>query len=151
VTEGGESASGAAGEAVVHASAVAVAGHGVLILGPSGAGKSALALELIAGGGVLIADDRVRLRREGAGLVASAPPAIAGLIEARSFGLLRVSAVAEARLLVAVDLGAAPAARLPHWGKFALLGAEVDLISGRGLPNLGTILKVFAESGGATA
>jgi len=44
----------------IHASCVAVDGKGLLITGASGSGKSALALQLMAFGAHLIADDRVK-------------------------------------------------------------------------------------------
>ena len=70
----------------IHASAVALDGQGVLILGPSGAGKSALALQLIGLGAQLVGDDRIALDRVGGDVIASAPAALAGLIEARLRG-----------------------------------------------------------------
>jgi HPr kinase/phosphorylase len=124
-----------------------VAGRGVLILGPSGSGKSSLAIAMMALGAGLVADDRVAVRREGPGLVAAAPAALAGLVEARGVGILRVPAAGPTPLALAVDLAEAPAARLPQWRKFALLGAEIALISGRGVPNIGSILMVWAQSG----
>ena len=45
----------------IHASCVALAGKGVLILGDSGAGKSDLALRLMDDGARLVADDRTEL------------------------------------------------------------------------------------------
>ena len=51
---------------ILHATCVAVDGRGLLILGPSGSGKSALALQLIALGAQLVADDRTRVSRRGA-------------------------------------------------------------------------------------
>lgn len=53
----------ATGAPTIHASAVSLAGRGLLILGASGTGKSGLALEMMSRGAVLIADDRVRLMR----------------------------------------------------------------------------------------
>ncbi len=47
----------------LHASAVAVDGRGCLITGASASGKSTLALEMIALGAELVADDRVDVRR----------------------------------------------------------------------------------------
>ena len=115
----------------MHGSAVAFAGRGVLILGASGSGKSALALRLVGRGAALVADDRVWIERRGGALVARAPEATVGLIEARGFGLLRVASVPEAPLLLAVDLDRAPAARMPQPVTFACLGLELELISGR--------------------
>ena len=66
----------------VHASCVACDGAGVLILGASGAGKSGLALNLMALGAALVADDRVVLSREGDVVLAACPLPLRGLIEA---------------------------------------------------------------------
>ena len=68
----------------IHGSCVAVAGRGLLILGPSGAGKSALALQIMALGGQLVADDRVELTRQGDEVIARCPVALRGLIEAHA-------------------------------------------------------------------
>ena len=141
--------SGEGDTANLHGSAVAFAGRGVLILGASGAGKSALALALIARGAALVADDRVRLARRGAALVASAPAALEGLIEARGLGLLRLPWVPEAVVALAVDLDRAPAARMPQTVTIAWLGVEVELISGREVPNLDAALTVFVQNGRA--
>lgn len=72
----------------LHATTVAIEGRGLVILGPSGAGKSTLALELMATGAVLVADDRTDLARQGDALIASVPQALAGRIEARGIGIL---------------------------------------------------------------
>ena len=47
--------------AMVHGSAIAIHGKGVLLLGPSGSGKSDLALRLIDRGAKLICDDVVHI------------------------------------------------------------------------------------------
>ncbi len=107
--------------ATVHASCVALEGRGVLILGPSGSGKSALALQLMALGAWLVADDRTILSHEDGGLSATAPKAIAGLIEARGIGLLPVAALAQARVWLAVDMGQLSRVRLPERHGMAVL------------------------------
>lgn len=120
----------------LHASAVSVAGNGLLILGASGSGKSGLALRLMALGADLVADDRVSLRREGDALVASPPAALAGRIEARGIGILRVVHVHSAPIALAVDLDATPEARMPQPRTFTRAGLRIELISGRDVPNL---------------
>jgi len=96
---------------VIHATAVAIGGHGVLLCGPSACGKSDLALRLIDAGAHLVADDRVVCTARAGGLWLSAPPTIAGLMEVRGVGLVRLPCVvAQARLVVD---GAAQPARLP--------------------------------------
>ena len=90
-----------------HASCAAREGQGVLLLGPSGCGKSDLLLRLIDNGFSLVADDRVDLR-DG---IASAPAALAGLLEVRGLGLLRLPHLASAPVVLAVELSAGE--RLP--------------------------------------
>ncbi len=90
---------------LVHATAVAIEGEAVLLRGPSGSGKSDLALRLIDGGAQLVADDQTLLRRAGGRVLASAPPAIAGLLEVRGVGVVRVEAA---------DGGAAGSDRRPR-------------------------------------
>lgn len=114
----------------LHASCVAFGDRGVLILGPSGAGKSALALQLMGLGADLVADDRVALRVQDGGLVASAPPGLPPLIEARGIGLLHAPLRAEARVVLAVDLGRSESDRLPPWLDLRLLDIAIPLVLG---------------------
>ncbi len=51
-------------EIQAHGALIEVLGVGVLLLGPSGVGKSECALELVARGHRLVADDIVRIRSE---------------------------------------------------------------------------------------
>jgi HPr kinase/phosphorylase len=111
---------------------VALEGCGLLILGRPGAGKSQLALEMIALGATLVADDVLRLRRAGDAVIASAPPAGFGLIEARGLGLLRLPAARAARVALAVDLDSPEAERLPPSRAIRLLGVRIPLVLGRG-------------------
>jgi HPr kinase/phosphorylase len=104
----------------VHASAVLVGARAVLIRGPTGAGKSRLALGLIAAAQTgllpfarLVADDRVELQACNGRLLARAPSALAGLIEARGLGIRRVPHELVAIIGTVVDLAAADAQRLP--------------------------------------
>jgi HPr kinase/phosphorylase len=84
----------------LHASCAAHDGDAVLLLGPSGAGKSNLLLRLLDRGFSLVADDQVEIR----GCTASPPAAIAGLIEVRGLGILRLPFVDHAILRLAVHL-----------------------------------------------
>ncbi|MEM1419003.1 MAG: hypothetical protein AAF661_03430 [Pseudomonadota bacterium] len=78
--------------------------RGALIRGPSGAGKSTLAVRLIALGGKLVSDDQTTLRRQGDAVLATAPAAIAGLLELRGTGLLRLPYEQSASISHVVDL-----------------------------------------------
>ncbi|MEX2454679.1 MAG: HPr kinase/phosphatase C-terminal domain-containing protein, partial [Rhodospirillaceae bacterium] len=88
----------------LHATCIAFGDAGVLLRGPSGAGKSDFALRLIQAGASLVADDRVRLRRDGASVRASAPPGIAGRLEIRGAGLARMACRGDAALVLVADL-----------------------------------------------
>jgi serine kinase of HPr protein (carbohydrate metabolism regulator) len=89
---------------LVHGTTVALEGAGVLLRGPSGSGKSDLALRLIDGGARLVADDQTELTRSTDGLVARAPATIAGKMEVRGVGILRVPTVASAPVRLVVDM-----------------------------------------------
>lgn len=121
---------GAAGH-LMHASCVDHGGRGLLILGPSGSGKSALALELMAMGARLVADDRTLLTLAGEGVEARCPPALLGMIEARGLGLLNADPVSFTRIALAVDLGSRETERLPPIRHISVLGKPVDLVLGQ--------------------
>lgn len=131
----------------VHGSAVSFGGRGVLVLGPSGSGKSALALALVGRGAALVADDRVTLRRANGALVARAPAALSGLVEARGVGLLRLPSMPEAPLALAVALDRRPAARMPQPATITHLGVTLELISGRDVPNLDLVVTIYLHHG----
>jgi HPr kinase/phosphorylase len=101
-----------------HASCVARDGAAVLLLGPSGAGKSDLALRLLGRGFALVADDQVDV----AGGLARAPAALAGLIEVRGLGIVRLPYLSDVQLFVVVVL-TDQNERLPRPERFA----ELDL------------------------
>jgi HPr kinase/phosphorylase len=128
-------------ETIVHASAVALSGRALLITGPSGSGKSTLALGLLALGAGLVADDRTRLTRDGGGpVIASAPAPIAGLIEVRGLGLLRVAPAPPAPVAVVVDLGIDETERLPPERATVVLGRRLRLLHRPPTPNLAAAL-----------
>ena len=140
----------------LHAACVAAEGPdgpcAALILGPSGAGKSALALEMIARGGVLVADDQVALRVEGGRLLAAAPPALQGLVEARGIGLLRLPFAPEAPVALVADLRRAEPHRLPPRRRVRLCGVALPRLLAAGFaarPGAAAALIALLRAGGA--
>lgn len=111
--------------ATIHATAVAIAGKGVLLLGPPGSGKSDLALRLIDRGAVLIADDRVHVADNG---LLHAPPVLAGLIEVRGIGILPMPHVDAVPATLAVDLGVVPQ-RMPEPAVRTVAGLVLPVIA----------------------
>jgi serine kinase of HPr protein (carbohydrate metabolism regulator) len=95
---------------LLHASCVAFGGKfggkAVLLAGPPGVGKSDLALRLIDGGAQLVADDQTFLRCEGEVLIAAPPASIAGLIEIRHIGLVKMPFIAHAPVALYIELAA---------------------------------------------
>jgi HPr kinase/phosphorylase len=123
--------------ATIHASAVLVGARAVLIRGPSGAGKSRLALDLLdaARGGRLafarlIADDRAALEASHGRLLIRPASALAGLIEVRGLGIMRMPYEPVAVVGLVVDL-AADAERLPAAGarQTVIEGIEIARVS----------------------
>jgi serine kinase of HPr protein (carbohydrate metabolism regulator) len=130
----------------IHATTVAIrdadgADHGILIRGRPGSGKSELALRLIDAAGLgsgdtplrarLVADDQTLLERRGDALIAFPPANLAGLIELRGQGILRLPHVSSVRIALVVDLREAhEIERMPD---DRLLSSE---IAGLGLPRI---------------
>ncbi len=105
----------------LHASCAARGAQGVLLLGPPGAGKSDLLLRLTDRGWALVADDQVEV----VGLLASAPAALAGLLEVRGLGILRMAYRQTVALALAVRLQTPE--RLPAPARYEIL--DLPMIS----------------------
>lgn len=94
----------------MHGTGLLLGSTGVLLRGPSGAGKSVLALSLLdrwdARGlpAYLVADDRVDLVKDEAGLGMRAPGQLEGLIELRGRGIVRRPHRSLAPLHLVIDL-----------------------------------------------
>jgi len=114
---------------LIHATAVAIDGHAILLRGPPGSGKSDLALRLIDAGAGLVADDQSELHRKGDTIIVRAPATIAGLIEVRGVGIIRLAPVPEAPVALIVDLvPAEEIERLPARRSETILGLPLPLI-----------------------
>lgn len=116
-------------DAPLHATAVALDGRAVLLRGAPGAGKSDLAARLIVEAGArLVADDRVVVTADVHGRPIARPPdSIAGMLELRGLGLVRVACLAEAPVALLADLTDRPG-RLPDPAYATLCGLAVRRI-----------------------
>ena len=92
---------------------------GVLLLGKSGAGKSDLALRLIALGATLVADDRTDLYVRRGKLYARPPARLAGLVEVRGIGIVKLPHAPRVCVTLVVELGR-EATRLPDYRRYRL-------------------------------
>jgi serine kinase of HPr protein (carbohydrate metabolism regulator) len=116
-------------ERLIHATCVAIGGRGVLLRGASGAGKSDLALRLIDDGAALVADDQVRISRQGKKLIARAPRTIAGKIEVRGIGIVALKARRSVPVALMVELTSrGNIARMPEPQRWRCLGRSVPKI-----------------------
>lgn len=114
----------------VHGTCVAFGGHAVLLRGAPGAGKSDLALRLIDGGATLVADDRVRLVRDGDLVVAAPPGALAGMLEIRGIGLFELPHAGPLPLRLIADLVAPDVPeRLPEPASCEYLGCRIRRVA----------------------
>ncbi|PZX16645.1 Hpr(Ser) kinase/phosphatase [Palleronia aestuarii] len=132
---------------ILHASAVAWEGRGILLRGRAGGGKSSLAFQLMALGAQLVADDQTALAASPRGLLAWAPATILGLVEARGVGLLRADPAPPTPIALVVDLDHAAERRLPDRATCDILGIRLPLISGRDNPHIPAIIVQILKGG----
>ncbi len=112
--------------APLHATCVAIDGAGVLITGASGSGKSSLALQLMAYGAALVADDRVVLTK-GDKVIAQAPDTLNGLIEARGVGVLCAQSAPPTAVELVIDMDTVETKRIPPQRNVILQGQSFPL------------------------
>jgi serine kinase of HPr protein (carbohydrate metabolism regulator) len=111
----------------IHATCVEIGTHAVLLRGPPGSGKSDLALRMIDHNGRLVADDYVEIGARNGRLYAAPPAELAGRLEVRGIGVVRLSHVARARVGLVVDLVPQVADRLPEPRTLELEGIALPL------------------------
>lgn len=105
---------------------VALGERGLVIEGPPGSGKSSLALALIDRGAVLVGDDGISLEARADRCWALPPPNIAGLLEVRGVGPIKLPATSAPVTLVLVLDSEAP--RLPDPGTRIYAGCSLPLL-----------------------
>jgi HPr kinase/phosphorylase len=113
----------------LHATCVQLGGVGVVLLGASGVGKSDLALRLIDAGALLVADDQLEVEAGPTGLLGRPAERLAGLLEVRGLGILRLPYCRVSPLGLVVELDAATQApRLPEPSTYPILGTELPCL-----------------------
>ena len=112
----------------VHATAVSLGGHGILLIGASGSGKSDLALRLIDRGARLIGDDSIVVDPADPLPLLYGAANIAGQIEVRGVGILRLDHVDAIPLRLAVTLDQPPERMPPDGRTISIAGFDIPWI-----------------------
>ena len=118
-----------------HCCVVAIDGVGILLEGASGSGKTSLALGLIEAARLrgflasMVCDDQAILQKQRTKLVAHAPATIAGLVEIRGHGVVRIDHLSHTPVNLVARLVADEAIeRMPCEKSVVLRGVVVCLI-----------------------
>lgn len=114
---------------LVHATSVAIDGHGMLIMGPSGSGKSDLALRLIDRGAVLVSDDYTEVVNRNGLLLLRAPENIAGKMEIRHLGLVEMASTNDIPATIVIRLDPNPARMPEHFPEIMISGRPLPVVS----------------------
>ncbi len=140
---------------MIHASALLVGATAIIVRGSSGAGKSALVLDLLAilaaegRFAALIGDDQVFVEAANGRVIVSGAPTIAGLIERRGHGIVRLAFEPAGIVGLVVDLVSGEPNRLPAVAdqSTALCGLAVRRIeiAGFGEPRTRAVLAAIDE------
>lgn len=131
----------------LHATTVAHAGRAALIRGASGSGKSGLALQLLALGARLVADDRTLLHRAGDQVIADTPTPLLGRIEARGVGILATPPAGPTPVAVIIDMDVPETDRLPPPREAELRGVILPLLRKVDMPHFPAAIMAYLEHG----
>tara|TARA_B100002051_G_scaffold208872_1_gene200247 strand:+ start:162 stop:593 length:432 start_codon:yes stop_codon:yes gene_type:complete len=134
------------GSLIMHASCVDVNGSGVLIVGRSGSGKSSLAINLLALGSKLVADDRCELIRKKNGFRISKPASLPKSIEIRGVGLVSVPMVNETSLDWVVNMDEVEKERMPNPRFTEIGGFRVPTVFGKEMDGLASRIYVLVSN-----
>ena len=134
------------GPLIMHATCVDINGSGVLIVGRSGSGKSSLAINLLALGSKLVADDQCELVKKNNRFSVSKPASLPKSIEIRGIGLVSVPMVVETSLDWVVDMDEAETERMPDLRFTEIGGYRVPTVFGKNMDELASRIYVLVSN-----
>ena len=130
----------------MHATCVDINGSGVLIIGRSGSGKSSLAINLLALGAKLVADDQCEIVKNNNRFCVSKPASLPKSIEIRVIGLVSVPMVVETSLDWGVDIDEAETERMPDLRFTKIDGYRVPTVFGKNMDELASRIYVLVRN-----
>ena len=134
------------GSLIMHASCVDINGSGVLIIGRSGSGKSSLAINLLALGSKLVADDQCELVQKNNSFRISKPASLPKSIEIRGVGLVSVPMVNETSLDWVVNMDEVEKERMPTPRFTEIGGFRVPTVFGKEMDGLASRIYVLVSN-----
>ena len=121
-------------------------GSGVLIVGSSGSGKSSLAINLLALGSKLVADDQCELVKKNNRISVSKPASLPNSIEIRGIGLVSVPMVIETSLDWVVNMDEAEKERMPDLRFTEIDGYTIPTVFGKNMDDLASRIYVLVSN-----
>ena len=134
------------GSLIMHATCVDINGSGVLIVGRSGSGKSSLAINLLALGSKLVADDQCELVKKNNRFYIFKPASLPSSIEIRGVGLVSVPMVVETSLDWVVNMDEAEKERMPDLRFTEIDGYKIPTIFGKNMDDLASRIYVLVSN-----
>ena len=130
----------------MHATCVDINGSGVLIVGRSGSGKSSLAINLLALGSKLVADDQCKLVKKNNSFCIFKPASLPNSIEIRGIGLVSVPMVVETSLDWIVNMDEVETERMPDPRFTEIDGYRVPTVFGKNMDELASRIYVLVSN-----
>lgn len=131
---------------IMHATCVDINGSGVLIVGRSGSGKSSLAINLIALGSTLVADDQCEIVKKNNKLSVFKPTSLPSSIEIRGVGLVSVPMAVETSLDWVVNMDEAERERMPDLRFTEIDGYKIPTVFGKNMDDLASRIYVLVSN-----
>ena len=131
---------------IMHATCVDINGSGVLIVGRSGSGKSSLAINLIALGSTLVADDQCEIVKKNNKPSVFKPTSLPSSIEIRGVGLVSVPMAVETSLDWVVNMDEAETQRMPDLQFTEIDGYRIPTIFGKNMDDLASRIYVLVSN-----